>query len=291
MVKPFRRRRREPATVLGRVAHGEGRERGQGERHPDEAHRQALEVARLVDDGDAAHRDGRRQVREEDEHQRLERAAGGLGQRAGGRTRGSRPSAGAAVATAGTSCGEMPMSRMPRCIDAPRTAPTAGAKMPIRSTRHRPDDDAEVVEQRRRPVEEEPPLGDEHLAERHRAGEQHLREAHDPEQLDVEARGSGSKPGTTRSAVSGATMNRTTDTMPMTRTASVRIVRPKSWAAVLALLALEPGEDRDEVGRQAARDDDAEQQLRDEERGLEGIELVTDAERLAERPLSDQARK
>ena len=51
---------------------------------------------------------------------------------------------------------------------------------------HRPDDDPEVVEQRRRAVEEESPLGDEDLAERHRAREQHLGEAHDPEQLDVE---------------------------------------------------------------------------------------------------------
>ncbi len=29
---------------------------------------------------------------------------------------------------------EMPTSLMPRCIDAPRSAPTAGAKMPIAST-------------------------------------------------------------------------------------------------------------------------------------------------------------
>ncbi len=105
------------------------------------------------------------------------------------------------------------------------------------------------------------------------------------------ARVAASNPGTTRSAVSGAKMNRTTDTIPITSTASVRTDRPKSWAAGSPVVPLEAGEDRDERSRQSARDDDAEEQLRDQEGGLERVELVTDPERLAEDPLADQPKE
>ena len=51
---------------------------------------------------------------------------------------------------------------------------------------HGPGDDAPVVQDRREGVEEEPPLGDEHLAQGDRGREQDRREQHDPEQLDVQ---------------------------------------------------------------------------------------------------------
>ena len=186
---------------------------------------------------------------------------------------------------------EIPTSRMPRCIAAPSSAPTAGAKIPIGvDEQQRPDDDAEVVEQRRHPVEEEPPLGDQDLAERHRSGEQDLREAHDPEQVDVERAGRASKPGATHSTVNGATTNSTTDTRPMTRTASHEDRSPEVVGRGLAVVTLEAGEDGDERRRQPARHDDAEQQLRDQEGGLERIELVGEPERLAQDPLADETR-
>ena len=67
------------------------------------------------------------------------------------------------------------------------TAPTAAAKIPSCVVeQHRAGDDADVVEDRREGVEQEPPLGDEDLAERDRGREQDRREQHQPEQVEVE---------------------------------------------------------------------------------------------------------
>ena len=93
------------------------------------------------------------------------------------------------------------------------------------------------------------------------------------------------------SAVNGATRNRTTDTMPMTRTASVRIVWPKRWAAASPSSRLRPTK----IGMNGAARPLAtitlNRQLRDEERGLERVELVADPERLAQDPLPDEAQE
>ena len=105
------------------------------------------------------------------------------------------------------------------------------------------------------------------------------------------ARVAASNPGTTRSAVSGAKMNRTTDTIAHHQHRQRQDRPAEVMGRGLALVPLQTGEDRDERGRQPARDDDAEEQLRDQEGGLERVELVPDPERLAEDPLADQPKE
>ena len=186
----------------------------------------------------------------------------------------------------------MPTSRMPTCIKAPRTAPTAGAKMPICvDQQHRPDDDPEVVQQRCRPVEEEAPLGDQDLAQGHRSREQDLGEAHDPEEVDVQRPRGGIESG--HHEVRGERgEDEQDDRHDPHHQHRQRQDRPAEVVGRrLAVVPLEAGEDRDEGRGQSARDDDAEEQFRDQERGLERVELVTDPERLAEDPLADQPKE
>ena len=66
------------------------------------------------------------------------------------------------------------------------TAPTAAARMPIDSwSRSVPAGDPDVVQDRREGVGQEPPLGDEDLAQRDRGREQDRGEEHQPEQVEV----------------------------------------------------------------------------------------------------------
>ena len=89
----------------------------------------------------------------------------------------------------------VPIARIARCAAAPATAPQAVATMPyVGSEQHRAQDDPGRVQDRREGVEREPAIGDEDLAERERRREQDLREAVDPEKLDVEILGRGIEP-------------------------------------------------------------------------------------------------
>ena len=78
-------------------------------------------------------------------------------------------------------------------------------------------------------------------------------------------------------------------TIVIAPSAIVRIVWPKRYAGLGPVVALEVGEDRDERCRQAAGDDDREQQLGDLERGVERVELaVLEAIRLGQDAVADE---
>jgi hypothetical protein len=239
--------------------------------------------------GDAADGKARGDVREEQEGQRLDRAAAGLWQH--------QPDE---VPDRGGPDGE------PR--PDPETGP-ADAPQPDAEMQARPDDRADgraedaqlfvqqdgtqhepgVVQQRRDPVEEEPPLGDQNFAQYHRCREDDRGRAHDPEQvgiggtpLGVEAAGHEFDGHGGRDEQDGGHKAHRQDRERQDRL-------PECTSGWLAL-ASKRGEDRDERGGEAARDDEPERQLGNDERSVEDVE-VSRVEGARELPVADQAHR
>ena len=133
-------------------------------------------------------RERRGDAGEEQERERLDRVAEHLGHHQPQELAEGRHPEVAAGTGSRTVERVMPTTRIPRWSDAPMTAPTAAAVIPIRSWSSTvPGHDPDVVEDRREGVEQEPPLGDEDLAQRDRRREQDRREQHEPEQVEVAA--------------------------------------------------------------------------------------------------------
>ena len=152
----------------------------------------------------------------------------------------------------------------------------------------REHDDPGRVEDRRERVEQESPVGDEDLAERDRRREHDLRQAVDPQELDVQVLGrriealadDAGQPRCgeeDRDAGDGHQTDRAGQHRP------AEVVR----RLVVALVVPEPAVDRHERRGQPGRDQDVEGDLGDPEGRVVGIELRAGAVRVGEDPVAD----
>lgn len=124
----------------------------------------------------------------------------------------------------------------------------------------RPDYDAEVVEEWREPVEEEALLGHENLAKGDRRGEDDRRDAHDSEERDVQLALSGveARRDEPRRLRRDHEQHRGHGPHDEDRTGQDG---PTEVLGGRQILASEGREDRDERGRESARDDHVEGEL------------------------------
>ena len=157
----------------------------------------------------------------------------------------------------------------------------------LRAEDQRAERETRVVEDRRKAVVQEAAIGNEHLAEHQRRREDDRRHRHDPEQLDVELPLRGPEPARhdrDRQRREDEQEHRH-DPHREDRQGQDRLAERLRVGFVLAAQA---HEHRHERGRHAAGDDDAERQLRDDECGVERVELLAGAERAHEDPVTDQ---
>ena len=226
---------------------------------------------------------------EEQDRDRLQRLADELRQRQAHELAHRRSPARPRRSRCGTSCPRRPMNRLPRWMAAPDDRADAP---PRRSRadreRQRPDHDPGVVEQRRDAVPEVALLGEQHLPERQRRGEQDLRDEHQPEQVDVQV------PLGADEARRDEPTGRLGEDEEHHRTDAHdgHAERQDHAAESVGLGGIGPAsqadEDRDEGRRQAGLDQDVEQELRQLERGVVGVELRAGAEGAREDPVAQQ---
>ena len=150
--------------------------------------------------------------------------------------------------------------------------------------------DPDVVEDRREGVEQEPPLGDEDLAQGDRRGEQDRRDQHQPEQLEVQ--GLRLRVEARRDDRDGRRgeeeQQDAADRHHADRQGEDRL---RERRGVAGCVAAERREHRHEGRRQPGRDEDVEQELRQDERRVVRVELGAGAVGAGEDPVTDEARE
>ena len=155
---------------------------------------------------------------------------------------------------------------------------------------HGPGDDAGRVQDWCQRVEQEAPVGDQHLTDDDRAREQQLGHAVDPRELDVQLLGRRVEPAADlrreprreqedRPDRDGDDAHRPGEHRPSEGVGGSRVV------------AAEAREDRDEGRGQAGRHEDVEGDLRDPERRVVGIELGAGAVRVGEDAIAHDAQR
>ena len=182
----------------------------------------------------------------------------------------------------------VPIARMTRCAVAPGDGAPGRCHDPeaVRE-QDREHDDPGRVQDRRERVEQEPPVGDEDLAERDRRREHDLRQAVDPQELDVQVLGrriealadDAGQPrcgDEDRDAGDGHQADGAGQHRP------AEVVR-----RLVALVVPEPAVDRHERRGQAGRDEDVEGDLGDPEGRVVGVELGAGPVRVGEDPVAD----
>ena len=157
-----------------------------------------------------------------------------------------------------------------------------------RTQNDRPEDDAQVVEDRCQAVAQEALPGDEHLAEGERGGEDECCHEHDPEELDVELALGGVEAGHDPGG-----RQRGDDEEDHVGHGHQQDGHRQDGAAELGratgVVLARPAEDGHEGGREAGDDEHVQDQLGDDERRVVGVQLDASAERPCERSVAQEA--
>ena len=266
---------------------GQDREGGDREGRPDQADRDALEVAREADRADGAGGERRGEGGEVEERQRLDRLAEHLRHHQPKELADAlRPHREARLGPEpGAPDPDHPDGEMRQC---PEDRPDRGCVDPdLAGEQDGSDDDPAVVEQGSQPVGEEAAFGDEDLAEHERRREDERGEAHHPEQPDVERLLLRVEAGCDH----GQRLRGEDEQDPRHDPHHDDCEGQDRGAEAtrrLGGLATQRDEDRHERGDEAAGDDHVEGELGQDERGVVGIELGSGAERAREDPIAHE---